>query len=68
MARDTAGDADDHPQRVSSAPSDVQPAAFCLVRGTGDQGHRKPLPTSAPEDAQSLAPPLPVAVLQEADG
>ena len=70
MARDTAGQADDHPQRASPAPSadsDVEPAAFCLAGGPGDQGHSEPLLASAPEDVQLLAPPLPAAMLQAAD-
>ena len=70
MARDTAGEADDHPRRASPAPpahSDREPAAFCLAGGPAEQGHSEPLPTSAPEDGQSWAPPLPAAVLQAAD-
>ena len=70
MARDAVGEADDHPQRASPAPSadsDVEPAGFCLAGGPGDQGHSEPLPTAAPEDTQSWAPALPAAMLQAGD-
>ena len=70
MARDAIGGADDHPQHASPAPSadsDVEPAAFCLAGGPGDQGHSEPLPASSPEDVQSWAPALPAAMLQAAD-
>ena len=70
MARDAIGGADDHPQHASPAPSadsDVEPAAFCLAGGPGDQGHSEPLPASSPEDVLSWAPALPAAMLQAAD-
>ena len=70
VARDAAGEADDHPQRASPAPSadsDVEPAACCLARAPGEQGHGEPPRASAPDDVQPLAPPLPAAMLQAAD-